>query len=94
MRKVAIKKLRDSLSRELKDLPLAITSDGQVVATICSLEQWNKLVRMSNHEVATSSPIYNPSTHKPGDRVMVRKGKRMIEVKVPLIDAEGNPYDT
>ena len=53
MRKVRIKVLRDHLSKELKDLPLAITSDGEVVATILSLEQHNKLVNDYRQKVAT-----------------------------------------
>lgn len=38
-------------------------------------------------------PLYNPSIHKPGDRVMVRSpyNKKLIETVIPEIDADGNP---
>ena len=35
-------------------------------------------------------PIYNPAIHKAGDRVMVRRGGRLIETVIPELDAEGN----
>ena len=44
MRKIGIRQLRDNLSKELKDLPLAIASDGQVVATILSIEGYKRLL--------------------------------------------------
>lgn len=36
-------------------------------------------------------PIYNPTTHKAGDRVLVKPlyGKRLIEVTIPERDADG-----
>ena len=91
MRKIGIKQLKNHLSKELKDLPITVTSDGQAVATICSVAQWNKLIRGYHHEVATSLPIYNPALHKPGAHVLIPKGKRLIEAVVPELDAEGNP---
>lgn len=38
-------------------------------------------------------PVYNPFIHKPGDVVLVQKGKKWVESTVPMIDAEGNVYD-
>ena len=34
--------------------------------------------------------LYNRSIHKTGDRVLVQKGKRLIEVVVPETDIDGN----
>ena len=36
--------------------------------------------------------VYNPKIHKAGDRVMVQKGKKMVEVEVPEVDADGNIF--
>lgn len=36
-------------------------------------------------------PIYNPSLHKAGDRVLVRQGKKLVEQIVPELDADGQP---
>lgn len=41
-------------------------------------------------------PLYNPAIHKPGDRVLVKPpyGKKLIEMTLPEIDADGYPiYD-
>ena len=35
-------------------------------------------------------PLYNPSIHKPGDRVLVKQGKRLIAAVVPELDVDGN----
>ena len=34
-------------------------------------------------------PLYNPMIHRAGDRVMVQKGKRLIETVIPELDADG-----
>ncbi len=34
-------------------------------------------------------PLYNPQIHRAGDRVMVQKGKRLIETVIPELDADG-----
>jgi len=34
--------------------------------------------------------LYNPMSHKIGDRVLVQRGKRFIETVIPEIDADGN----
>ena len=35
--------------------------------------------------------LYNPAIHKVGDRVLVQKGKRLVEAVVPELDADGHP---
>ena len=36
-------------------------------------------------------PLYNASIHKPGDRVRMYQGNRLIELVIPELDADGNP---
>ncbi len=40
-------------------------------------------------EVKPKVPLYNPQIHRAGDRVMVQKGKRLIETIIPELDADG-----
>lgn len=35
--------------------------------------------------------LYNPMRHRPGDRVLVQRGKRLIETVIPELDADGHP---
>ncbi len=37
---------------------------------------------------------YNFKQFKPGDKVLMRRGKRLIEAVIPELDAEGNPIPT
>ncbi|KKN74708.1 hypothetical protein LCGC14_0387500 [marine sediment metagenome] len=39
-------------------------------------------------------PLYNPTIHKPGDRVMVKPnyGKKLVEIVIPELDDDGNPF--
>ena len=89
MRKVSIRRLRDNLSKELKELPIAIASDGQIVATILSIEGYQHLLkgyRGTNTDSSHKLELYNKAIHKAGDRV--RQGK--IETIVPELDGDGN----
>lgn len=91
MRRVNIKALRDKLSKELKDLPIAVTSDGQVVATILTLTQYNQLVKgYKSIDSSHKLELYNPARHKVGDRVLVQQGKRLVETTIPKLDGDGN----
>jgi len=36
-------------------------------------------------------PLYNPSIHRVGDTVKVQKGKRLVTVTIPQLDADHNP---
>ena len=46
---------------------------------------------VSASDYTTPAPtVYNPSIHKAGDRVMVWKGKRLVETVVPRVDAGGS----
>ena len=35
--------------------------------------------------------LYNPAKHRPGDIVLVQRGKRFQTVTIPKLDADGNP---
>lgn len=39
-------------------------------------------------------PLYNPSIHGPGDRVMVKSpySKKMVLTVIPMLDDDGNKY--
>ncbi len=46
----------------------------------------------ANHDNAHPRvPLYNPQIHRAGDRVMIQKGKRLIEMVIPELDADGYP---
>ena len=36
-------------------------------------------------------PMYNPSVHKAGDRVMIRSNRKLIETVIPELDGSGQP---
>lgn len=38
-------------------------------------------------------PLYNPMVHRPGDRVLVMRGKRQVEMVIPRLDGDGNPME-
>jgi hypothetical protein len=38
-----------------------------------------------------TTPIYDPTVHKPGDKVLRRVGKKLVPCIVPRLDASGNP---
>lgn len=37
--------------------------------------------------------LYNPTVHKAGDRVLVRKGGKLVETVIPELDMDGNPIE-
>ena len=51
----------------------------------------NHLVNQSVNTMGSVNtiPIYNPSIHQTGDRVLLKQGKRFIESVVPELDADG-----
>lgn len=46
-------------------------------------------------EVKSDIPIYDPSIHKPGDRVLIKSpySKKMQEIVIPSVDADGHSYE-
>jgi len=95
MRRISIKQFQRNLCSELKELPLALTSDGQVVVTILSVKQYNQLVKGYKDNSVDSSynlKLYQPGDrYQPGERVLVKRGRQLVEVIVPELDAEGSP---
>ena len=39
----------------------------------------------------STTKLCDPGVHKPGDTVLVRKGKRLVQTIVPDLDADGSP---
>ena len=50
----------------------------------------NRIVGVSKGVPLDRVPLYNPAIHRPGDRVRVQRGRRVIETVIPEIDGEGN----
>ncbi len=44
---------------------------------------------VGDEENTVNVPLYNPQIHRAGDRVMIQKGKRLIETVIPELDADG-----
>lgn len=58
------------------------------------LEELRQLIRSIENKPVI--PIYNPDIHRPGDRVLMKSpySKKMIEVVIPELDADGNAMPT
>lgn len=54
--------------------------------------QGNRIVSIKRKE-RPSLPLYDPTKHKAGDRVLVQSpySKRLIETTIPELDADGHP---
>ena len=65
-------------------------STGSLQAVRPTLDELRELMK-STEEKVVRPPLYNPSIHGPGDRVLVQQGKRLIETIIPELDASGNP---
>ena len=53
----------------------------------------SQILKSLNHSAITTKllQLYNPTIHKSGDKVLISKGKRLVEAVVPVIDADGHP---
>ncbi len=58
-----------------------------------TLDNLRQLIKNIEHKepVKPNLPIYNPAIHKPGDKVLVKRGNRFIPTIVPTLDADGHP---
>lgn len=60
-----------------------------------TLKALRELVKPKSSPVQPESspkiPKYNPQIHKPGDVVLVQRGKKWIETVIPDIDGGGQP---
>ena len=78
---------KTNLKAKLAKAGLNIGKDGTLDLTQSTREP----VRPESN---TTVPMFNPSIHKAGDKVMVYQGKRLIETVIPELDADGHPvYD-
>lgn len=41
--------------------------------------------------VQPNIPLYNPMKHGVGDRVLVQRGKHLVDIVIPELDADGQP---
>ena len=83
---------RAPVDKLLSMLPLGITVDSQGKAIILSIEGYRALLdKYRQLDSQAKIPLYNPALHRPGSRVLVEKGKRLVVTIVPEIDAEGYP---
>ena len=46
--------------------------------------------RLNSVDTTKKLELYNPAVNKAGDRVLVCRGKKLIETVVPELDADGN----
>jgi len=66
--------------------PLIITRDGKPFFAVIPIDLFGQL------QLGNQPKIYRPGmTVKPGDRVIVSKGNSQEEIKVPEVDADGQP---
>lgn len=52
-----------------------------------------RLARAVQPHVQPTIPLYDPTRHKAGDRVLVQSphSKRLVETVIPTLDADGHP---
>ena len=96
MEKITYRQLQRLSSQELVErLPVGITVDSQGIAIILSVEGYQKLLERYKQNDSQSIPLYNPQKrYNAGEKVLVQKGKRLVEVTVPELDGNGHPiYD-
>ena len=91
MRKVGIRELRRLASIKMlkESMPFEIVAGGEVIANV--RQGCYEDVRQAN--INTPEPIqipnqpdvpfYNPSIHKPGDRVWIWQNGKQVEITVP-----------
>ena len=78
---------KTNLKAKLAKAGLNIGKDGRLDLTQSTREP----VRPESN---TTVPMFNPSIHKAGDKVLVYQGKKLIETVIPELDADGHPvYD-
>jgi len=93
MEAITMRQLKRELTvKGLSDkLPCKLTADSQTICVLLSVSQYSQLVK-GYKDVDSSHNLYQPGDrYQPGERVLVKRGKRLIEVIVPELDAEGSP---
>ncbi len=51
----------------------------------------NRIVKKTAKSLPESVPLYNPMVHRAGDKVLVQRGKKLVETIIPELDADGQP---
>ena len=77
-------KTQDKTDREAK-----LEKAGLTVGKNGLLDLTGSTRRPLQEESNSRIPVYNPAIHKAGDRVLVQRGKRMVETIIPVLDAGG-----
>lgn len=57
--------------------------------TLEALRERIELKSRASEVEVENLPIYNPEFHSPGDKVLVRRGKKLVAYTVPELDAGG-----
>ncbi len=66
--------------------PIIVTRDGKPFFAVIPIDLLGQL------QLGNQPKIYHPGmTVNPGERVLVPKGSKLEEVKVPELDADGHP---
>lgn len=73
------------LKERAKDLSVSEHIKRQILRSVN--KPVNTIDARATHQ-ANGLPLYNPQLHKAGERVLVKKGGRLIEAIVPEIDAD------
>lgn len=96
MNKISYRELQRIPSSKFQELlPCGVTIDSQGIAIVLSVEGYRRLLEGYNHKTDSQAiPVYNSAIHKAGDRVLVPRGKRLVETVIPELDADGQPIPT
>ncbi len=92
----AIHELIENGATQAKTQPRnVVTGDVQIPGLVM---EGNKIIRTAPKIASTMTaqpqnalPLYNPMVHRPGDRVRVLRGNKLIAVTIPELDADGHP---
>ena len=93
MNAITMRELKRNPVAKLSDkLPAKLTVDSQTICIMLPVKMYNELVlSYKKHKLSDKLPLYNPAVHKAGSRVLVKKGKALVEAVVPELDGDGRP---
>ena len=60
-------------------------------STVDKLRQVIKTIENKGKAPSSELPLYDPTIHRPGDRVLIRAGNKLVETVIPELDAGGQP---
>lgn len=94
MERITFRELQRISSKELKaKLPCGITVDSQGIAIILTPEAYSQIIEgYKNNSLTVKPRLYQSGVkYQPGQKVLMKKGKRLVEVIIPELDADGKP---